>query len=200
MKYLALVITAAVSVGLAGCSSQSEPMTVVAEPTNYAPDYTGNEAMLSSTLAQELAKQLAQPLKQQGDSAKLHLAVTDLVEVTSQYNDATPLSQLFSENLIYALHQQELRLVDYKTTDYIRVTPQGDFALSRDYMELDEISPVTHMLVGTMAEHNEGFIVNARVVHAQSNTVISSGQVFIPAVVAQDLRASQGGLLRAGSE
>lgn len=198
MKHLALIVTAVVSVGLAGCSSQAEPVAV-AEPASYTPDYSGNEAMLSSTLAQELAMQLAQPLKQ-GDSAKLHLAVTHLVDVTSQYNDATPLSQLFSENLIYALHQQKLQLVDYKTTDYIRVTPQGDFALSRDYMELDEISPVTHMLVGTMAEHNEGFIVNARVVHAQSNTVVSSGQVFIPSAVANDLRGSQGGLLRAGSE
>ncbi|MEX1221160.1 MAG: FlgO family outer membrane protein [Idiomarina sp.] len=198
MKYLALVITAVVSVGLAGCTSQSKPMTVVAKPHSQAAGYSANEAMLSSTLAQELAKQLAQPL--QNDAAELRLGITDLVDVTSQYDNATPLSQLFSENLIYALHQQQLQLVDYKTTNYIRVTPQGDFALSRDYMELDEISPVTHMLVGTMAEHNEGFIVNARVVHAQSNTVVSSGQVFIPAAVAQDLRASQGGLLRAGSE
>ena len=98
------------------------------------------------------AKYSAQLAEQLVDNASVRLSgvkvgITNLVGVTGQYNESSALSQVLSEQLVQELHRRELSVLDFKTTDFIRVTPNGDFALTRDYMELDEIMPITHVMV-----------------------------------------------------
>lgn len=170
---------------LAACSSPAKEQAVN-EPVYYAPE------MKSSELAADLARQLAPKVRQYKTA---QIGVTHLVDVNGQYDQASTLSQVFSENLVHALLGEHLKIVDYKTTDFIRVTQAGDFALSRDYLELDEISPLTHVMVGTISPHKQGYLVNARVVAINGNQVVSSGQVFIPKQVANELRNHHGGAL-----
>jgi len=179
MKPLMLLMSALVLSACSASGANEQATTSAYDTSNSAPE------MQSSALASNLANQLAPQVRQ---FKAAQVGVTHLVDVTGQYDQASTLSQVFSENLIHALLGENLKIVDYKTTDFIRVTKSGDFALSRDYLELDEISPLTHVMVGTISPHKQGYLVNARVVAINGNQVISSGQVFIPKQVASDLR------------
>lgn len=210
MKHLTKIVLQggilACAVALAGCSSgyysnTAESSTATESEATRA---TSANAMDSSTarrnseLAQALAQQLAPKLRDAMQTGTAKLGVTNLVAVSGQYNDASLLSHVFSENLTHALAAEHLNVLDYKTTNYIRVTEQGDFALSRDYLELDEISPLTHVMVGTLSQQRDGFLVNARIVEVRGNNIVSSGQVFIPAYIADELSSQDDGpLLRA---
>ena len=83
-------------------------------------------------------------------------------------------------------------IIDYKTTDFIRVTPKGDFALTRDYLEVDEIMPITHVVVGTYSYYRDGILANARLVDINSRHVVSTGSIYIPRVDAARLNSSEG--------
>ena len=56
----------------------------------------------------------------------------------------------------------------------------GDFALSRDYLELKANLPVEYVLTGTLARHQGGVMVNARVVGVTSRAVVATAQSLIP--------------------
>lgn len=155
--------------------------------TNEHPQRVQKTMVLSSQLAQELVEQLIPSLN---DIEQLQVGVTNFVDTSGSYQDASPLSQVFSENLMHALVTEQVPVLDFKTMNYIRVTDHGDFALSRDYLELDEVVQLTHFLVGTMTEQQDGYLVNARLVDVQSNQIISSGQVLIPRAVAENILAS----------
>ncbi|WP_300316622.1 FlgO family outer membrane protein [Idiomarina sp.] len=143
------------------------------------------------------AKYSAQLAEQLVDNASIRLSgvkvgITNLVGVTGQYNESSALSQVLSEQLVQELHRRELSVLDFKTTDFIRVTSNGDFALTRDYMELDEIMPITHVMVGTLSHHRDGIMANARLVDINTKDVASVAQVFIPAHVVHQLSEDHG--------
>ncbi len=145
------------------------------------------EQPYSARFSAELAEQLV-------DNASIHLSdakigVTNLVGVTGQYDESSPFSLVLSEQLVQELHRRELSVLDFKTTDFIRVTPKGDFALTRDYLELDEIMPISHVVVGTLSHHRDGIMANARLVDINTKAVASVAQVFIPEHVVQQLSA-----------
>ena len=83
-------------------------------------------------------------------------------------------------------------VLDFKATNFIRVTPKGDFALTRDYLELDEIMPITHVLVGTLSHHRDGVMANARLVNINTKEVASVAQVFIPESAVRQLDENYG--------
>jgi len=144
----------------------------------------------SARYSAELAEQLVKNASIRLNSAKV--GITNLVGVTGQYDQSSPLSMVLSEQLVQELHSRELSVLDFKATDFIRVTPKGDFALTRDYLELDEIMPITHVLVGTLSHHRDGVMVNARLVNINTKEVASVAQVFIPAHVVQQLSEDHG--------
>ncbi|MDV6317008.1 FlgO family outer membrane protein [Idiomarina sp. HP20-50] len=152
-------------------------------PETYAQPYS---AQYSATLADQLV-----------DNASIRLSgikvgVTNLVGVASQYDESSPLSHVLSEQLIQELHRRDLSVLDFKTTNFIRVTENGDFALTRDYLELDEIMPITHVMVGTLSHHRNGVMANARLVDINTKEVASVAQVFIPEHVIRQLSESYG--------
>lgn len=144
----------------------------------------------SARYSAELAEQLVENASIRLNSAKV--GITNLVGVTGQYDKSSPLSMVLSEQLVQELHSRELSVLDFKATDFIRVTPKGDFALTRDYLELDEIMPITHVLVGTLSHHRDGVMANARLVNINTKEVASVAQVFIPAHVVQQLSEDHG--------
>lgn len=158
-------------------SSKQQQMDTDAQP--YTAQYS-----------EKLAEQLVSSARVSFDDVKV--GITNLVGVTSQYNDSSALSQVLSEQLMQELHRRDVTVLDFKTTDFIRVTSDGDFALTRDYLELDEIMPVTHVMVGTLSQHRKGVMVNARLVNINSKDVASVAQVFIPEHVVSQLNESGG--------
>lgn len=113
-------------------------------------------------------------------SARTPIAVTSFVDL--QNMDTTSwLGNSVSEAFIFQLQQRGFKIVDFKTTGSIRVTQQGDFALSRDWQDLAQEQQVTYVLTGTMLRQEGGVLVNARVVAMRSRIVVATAQGFLPA-------------------
>lgn len=115
-----------------------------------------------------------------GVSDETPLAVTSFVNTDSNFQDTNILGNQLAESFIHEAHNSGLSVVDYKTTDYIRVTQLGDFVFSRDYRELGESAPIIYVLSGTMTKDREGYLINARIVELESKVVAATAQSHIP--------------------
>tara|TARA_R100000687_G_scaffold83702_2_gene89432 strand:- start:32761 stop:33336 length:576 start_codon:yes stop_codon:yes gene_type:complete len=122
----------------------------------------------------------------------MDIGVTSFVYLDGSFDETDLLGNQLSESFMHELHQFGLNVLDFKSSDFIRVTPTGDFNFSRDYEELNPDMPVQYVMGGTMVKHQDGVIVNARMVSINTKKVLSSAQGFIPASVVNTLHRSQG--------
>lgn len=121
---------------------------------------------------------------------KTPLAVSSFVFLDDEYDDSSLLGNQLSESFMHELHHFGVSVIDFKTTDYMRVTPQGDFVFSRDYLELNEDQNFQYVLAGTLVNHQGGVLVNARIIGLMSKAVVGSAQGFIPQTVVDALGSS----------
>jgi TolB-like protein len=113
-------------------------------------------------------------------NATTPVAVVSFVMLDSDYNDANLLGVQIAESLIHEVHKFGIPVIDFKTTGYIRVTEQGDFAFSKDYEDFTGEMPARYIVGGTMLKHIDGYLINARIVGIESQAVVASAQSFIP--------------------
>lgn len=118
------------------------------------------------------------------------IGVTSFVYLDGAYDATDLLGNQLSESFMHEVHQFGLGVVDFKTTDYIRVTPAGDFVFSRDFTELKEEQPIEYVLGGTLVQHQGGTLVNARLVSVSSKQVLATAQGFIPQTVVDAIHSS----------
>ncbi len=121
---------------------------------------------------------------------KTPLAVSSFVFLDDDYSDGSLLGNQIAESFMHELHSFGVPVIDFKTTDYIRVTPAGDFVFSRDYLELNQDQNFNYVLAGTLVNHQGGVLVNARIVGIKSKAVVGSAQGFIPQSVVDALNSS----------
>jgi len=121
------------------------------------------------------------------------LAITSFIFLDSNYEDTNLLGNLISESLMHEVHKFGIPVLDFKTTDFIRVTPKGDFILTRDFLELKPGLPIRYVLLGTLVKHKDGYLVNARIVGLKSKAIVASAQSFIPENIASSLMSSKQG-------
>ena len=108
------------------------------------------------------------------------VAVVSFVMLDSNYNDSNLLGIQIAESLIHEVHKFGIPVIDFKTTGYIRITEQGDFAFSKDYEDFSGDMPARYIVGGTMLKHTDGYLINARIIGMQSQAVVASAQSFIP--------------------
>ena len=108
------------------------------------------------------------------------VAVTHFAILDSDLQQTNLLGHQMAESFMHEFHKYRIPVVDVKATDYIRVTEAGDFALSRDYLELKANLPIEYVLTGTLTRHQGGMMVNARVVGVTSRAVVATAQSLIP--------------------
>ncbi|MDP2634855.1 MAG: FlgO family outer membrane protein [Pseudoalteromonas sp.] len=118
------------------------------------------------------------------------LAVSSFIYLDDEYNDGTLLGNQIAESFMHELHSFGVPVIDFKTTDFMRVTPNGDFVFSRDYLELSPDQNFNYVLAGTMVNHQGGVLINARIVGLTSKAVVGSAQGFIPQSVVDALDSS----------
>jgi len=123
-------------------------------------------------------------------NATTPIAVTSFVFLDSDYEQADLIGKQLSESFIHEVHKFGIPVLDFKTTDYVRVSPSGDFILSKDYLELTGELPIKYVVAGTLVKHLAGYMVNARIVGLQSKAVVASAQGFLPASVINSLISS----------
>ncbi|MDA8621144.1 FlgO family outer membrane protein [Psychrosphaera sp.] len=118
------------------------------------------------------------------------IAVTSFVMLDSDFQYADILGKQISESFIHEVHKFGIPVIDFKTTDFVRVTPDGDFIFSKDYLELEGDLPIKYAVAGTLTKQLSGYLVNARVIGIDSKAVVASAQGFLPNNVVNQLTSS----------
>ena len=165
---------------LSGCSSIHEE----ASPSNSMfqnATFTSSTETFTSDLNGHVRKLVAE-MAQNMDSIESvgPIAVTNFVFTNSDYQSTNKLGYALSDTFMMELHRFGFETLDFKVTDYIRITPQGDFAMSRDYLELQNDIAIDYVLVGKLTDYNNGYVVHARIVDINSKKILASGESFIP--------------------
>lgn len=122
---------------------------------------------------------------------KTPVGVTNFALIDSDLQRTNLLGYQLSESFIHELHKFRIPVIDYKATDYIRVTDHGDFLLTRDFLELTEKAPIQYILTGTLTKHQSGYIVNARILGLESKAVVATAQMLMPFYVVDALLPSE---------
>ncbi|RVT45431.1 hypothetical protein EMM73_13280 [Rheinheimera sediminis] len=154
------------------------------------PGYKAETSVTVNHYVQSLMHDLAANLEVL--STTFNLGVTSFVYLDSDYQQGDLLGNQLAEAFMHEATQFGMAVTDFKTTDYIRVTPTGDFTFSRDFLELTQQYPISVVLGGTLVRHQGGVIVNARMVNVNDKKVVASAQAFIPQQVVQGLKGTQG--------
>jgi TolB-like protein len=89
------------------------------------------------------------------------------------------LASQLQQGMMAAFHKRAFNVIDVNVADALRVTPEGDFILSRNWELLPSDVPVEHVVVSSMSRSVDGMAVNSRIVNVLDNRVISATQVFI---------------------
>lgn len=118
------------------------------------------------------------------------VAVTHFSLIDSDLKETNLLGQQMAESFVHEFHKFRMPVVEFKATQFIRVTETGDFVLSRDFLDLKNETPIQYVLTGTMTKHQGGFLVNARMLGMQSNVIVASAQSFIPYYIVDALLPS----------
>jgi len=122
---------------------------------------------------------------------KTPVGVTNFALIDSNLQRSNLLGFQLTESFMHELHKFRIPVIDFKATEYIRVTEHGDFLLSRDFLELTEQSPIEYILTGTLTKHQGGYIVNARILGLKSKAVVASAQMLMPFYVVDALLPSE---------
>lgn len=125
---------------------------------------------------------------------KTPIGITTFALIDSDLQKTNLLGHQLSESFVHELHKFRIPVIDFKATDYIRVTQTGDFILSRDFLELDNKAPIDYILTGTMTKHQSGYLVNARILGLQSKAVVATAQMLLPFYVVDALLPSDQGM------
>jgi TolB-like protein len=119
------------------------------------------------------------------------VAVTHFSLIDSDLKETNLLGHQMAESFVHEFHKFRMPVVEYKSTQFIRVTEAGDFVLSRDFLDLSNSTPIQYVLTGTMTKHQGGYIVNARMLGMESNVIVASAQMFVPYYVVDALIPSE---------
>ncbi len=166
---------------------------------NGDPLYAGRENGYESqqltknigSYAQNLAQNLVSNMEYLTD--KTPIGITSFVMLDSDLQQTNLLGMQLAESFVHEMHKFRIPVIDFKATDYIRVTENGDFFLSRDFLELKNKAALDYILTGTMVKHRGGYLVNARIIGMKSKAVVATAQSLIPFYVADALLPSSGG-------
>ncbi|MCC2616756.1 hypothetical protein LJ739_10930 [Aestuariibacter halophilus] len=122
---------------------------------------------------------------------KTAVGVTHFALLDSDLGQTNLLGYQLAESFMHELHKFRIPVIDYKATEYIRVTDAGDFFLTRDFLELSNTAPIDYILTGTLTRHQGGYLVNARILGLKTKAVVATAQSMLPFFVVDALLPSQ---------
>lgn len=123
---------------------------------------------------------------------KTPVGVTHFALLDTDLQQTDLLGRQMAESFVHELHKFHIPVIDFKATEYIRISDDGDFVLSRDYLELSSSLPIEYVLTGTMTKHQGGVLVNARILGIESKVVVATAQMLVPFYVVDALIPSDG--------
>lgn len=117
------------------------------------------------------------------------MGVASFVYLDSELQHTDVFGNQLAESLMHEATQFGIAVTDFKMTDSIRITPEGDYVFSRDFLELTQHYPLSVILSGTLARHQGGLLVNARIINVMDKKVLGSAQTFIPDAVVSAVKS-----------
>ncbi|MCW8996197.1 MAG: FlgO family outer membrane protein [Psychromonas sp.] len=152
---------------------------VQTESNSYGHFYSfnGEKSLILSEVVSKMADQLLYNFPKQYYNEAIVL--TSMVDLNN-LNVTNWLGQTISEQFIHELHIRNLHVIDFKLTGNIKLTAEGEFALTRDWKQLNKDIDVQRVLTGTMSRNEEGVIINVRIINVNSNIVESTSSAFLP--------------------
>jgi len=139
--------------------------------------FNGEKSLILSEVVSKMAEQLLFNLPPEYYNESI--ALTSIVDLRD-HKVTNWLGQTIAEQFFHELHIRKLSVIDFKLTGDIQLTPEGEFALTRDWKKLSKQVDVQRILTGTMSRNEEGVIINVRIVNVNSNRVESTSSAFIP--------------------
>lgn len=124
-------------------------------------------------------------------SVKTAMAVTSFVFLDGSYENSDIVGKQLAESFVHEIHKHGIPVVDFKATDYIRITQNGDFLLSKDFLDLDGDLPVKYVLTGTLVKQPTGYLVNTRVIGLKSKAVVATAQGRLPVEIVNSLISNE---------
>ena len=146
--------------------------------------HTNNHQLLTNYI-NRLAKELLQNMPQYYYTSPI--AVTSFVNLDSNLQTTNLAGNQIAEELVTEIRQLGLSVIDYKLTGIIKVTANGDFVFSRDAQQLRSQLGINNVLTGTMIWHENGLVLNTRIVNLESNAVLAAAKGYIPYFVADQV-------------
>ncbi|AXQ98500.1 FlgO family outer membrane protein [Pseudoalteromonas piscicida] len=171
MKYLALIVI----VLLVGCtSSQQVGKREATQQQEILPDLDGFGAQLAAELGQYV-----RPFKPNST-----LAVTSFFKA-NQLDDTidgqgSGLSVALQESLMTHLSQMGADVVEYRLRNALSLQSSADSMLSRELNKLNQRQKIDLVVVGTIVESRDTYLVNARLVDTLHNRAVSAASISIP--------------------
>ncbi|WP_440904083.1 FlgO family outer membrane protein [Catenovulum sp. SX2] len=205
---LNLTLVAASVLLVSGCAYKSTHSYIVPEkmPQEVPQYYQPSVSQLSiKAYAFMLADELL--LNVRPESLYGNVAVTHFVEqanrqiIDGQGHPLKALGGQLEESFIYELQKRGYSVVDFKLTGDIQVGQQADKIWSRDINKLNSHVDVRYLLSGTLSMHQNGAVVNVRMMDSSSKQVIASAQGFVPHNVfysSQEIMTQDGMLIHKG--
>ncbi|ABZ75986.1 conserved hypothetical protein [Shewanella halifaxensis HAW-EB4] len=143
---------------------------------------TNGNGLPHTAAINHLSQQMVNELVRQNDSLRPDQPL--LVSTPVLLSDMTSTNALglqYQQGLIAALHDHQFNLIDINVSDALKVTPTGEFILTRDWQQLAADLAVEHVVVSTMSLSTQGVALNSRIVNVTNNRVVSAAQSFVNA-------------------
>ncbi len=164
-------------IGLTGCTTGPIYNGKVVQKSPLSSSFMGIPKHTLSFFLEGMTNQLIESNQFLTESTPL--AVTSFVDL-QKMNKTNWLGNAVSEGFLNQMQKRGYTLVDYKATGSIQVTALGDFAISRDWRDLEQQQNVDYVLTGTMLHQPGGVLIHARVIGMRSRVVVASAQGFLP--------------------
>jgi len=175
MRLLILLL----SLSLTACSLTSEPV----KKTNTQVE----KATMASFTVDQYVRDLSTQLSHKNGSFKSssRIAITsfflaDALETGLAQGQGHGLSQQIQESLITQLTQLGYNIIEYRLENNLNLSASADSMLSRDIAKLNQRQNIDYVITGTLTRQQHAYIINARMVNAQSNVITSAASTEIP--------------------
>ena len=127
--------------------------------------------------ADRLVEEVVRSVPDSGE--KPRVAIATPVDVASlEHTDW--LGRELAEYFVAGLHRQGYRVLEYKLTGWLEITPNGDYIYSRNWQKLAGKANITHILSGTMSRNDDGVMIYGRLVNMKNSVVEGASDIFIP--------------------
>ncbi|RDV24701.1 hypothetical protein DXV75_13070 [Alteromonas aestuariivivens] len=182
-RYVAIAILIGIIAAMSGCTTHIEAPVLtqaqIGEASQNGVPALGNVEYHTHLLANELFIQL-KPSRQARYAVAGFVPADTLNINAEEQHPLMMLSQQLEQGLITEGVKRGFIAQEFKLTNDILIEPESDRVLSRNIEHLSDAGRVDFYITGTMVYQQEGAIVNARVINAQTKDVVAAATRFFP--------------------